>query len=256
MWAATLKLCSLKTKRQTGKALKIVLGGGRGVLGMLKYKFSCEEPWITQALVVIPTLYCTVKQLIKIGWWHIKSVIQINSKPFLTELQKNPILAHFQIFFFSLLFHSPFLPFHCSLGLSLLSHSCFLSPSRSIIAKSIWNCHWEQLSRNGFVHILKTVSVIKNTKVQHKELVKYPCVWPLVARRCPLLGQLLTWNNISAVQPLYCSFVLAMCVPQKINSLSLYLSGTAICVTQTITRLDHTGRELAWPACTNVLLSQ
>lgn len=89
MWPATVKLCSLKTKKETGKALKCVLGGSGGVLGMLKYKFSCEEPWITQALVVIPTLCCTVKQLIKIGWWQIKSVIQIHSKPFLTELQKS-----------------------------------------------------------------------------------------------------------------------------------------------------------------------
>lgn len=241
-----------KNKEKTGKALRIVLEGGRGVLGMLKHKFSCEEPWITQALVVIPALCWTVKQLIKIGWWQIKSAIQINSKPFLTELQK----SHSGSFsdFFPPLFHSAVLPVHCSLGLSPLSHPCLLSPSHSIIAKSIWNCHWEQLSRNGFVHIPKTVSVIKkNTKVQHKEVVKYPCVWPLVACRCPLPGQLLARNNIRAAQQLCRSFVLAMCKPSKKSILCL--TGTVICVRHAVTQLDHTERKLAWPACADELLS-
>lgn len=56
------------------------------MLRMLKYTFSCEE---TQAAVVIPTLCCTVKQLIKIGWWQIKSVIHRNSKPLFAELQRS-----------------------------------------------------------------------------------------------------------------------------------------------------------------------
>lgn len=59
------------------------------MLRMLKYKFSCEETRETQAAVVIPALCCTVKQLIKIGWWQIKSVIHINSKPLFAELQKS-----------------------------------------------------------------------------------------------------------------------------------------------------------------------
>ncbi len=147
-----------------------MLGGGGGVLGMLKYKFSCEEPWITQALVVIPTLRCTVKQLIKIGWWQIKSVIQIHSKPFLTELKKSHS-GSFSDYFFPLLSHSPFLAFPCSLGLSVslssLSPAPYL-PSHSITAKSIWSSRWEQLSRNGFVHILKTMSVIKTQRFSTK----------------------------------------------------------------------------------------
>lgn len=169
MWPATLKLCSLKTKKETGMALECVLGGGRGVQGMLKYKFSCEEPWITQALVVIPTLCCTVKQLIKIGWWQIKSVIQIHSKPFLTELQKSHSGSFSDHFFpssFSLSLPA-FSLFSRSLSLSSLTPAPYL-PSHSIIAKSIWSRRWEQLSRNGFVHILKTVSVIKTQRFSTK----------------------------------------------------------------------------------------
>lgn len=59
------------------------------MLGMLKHKFSCEEPRETRAAVVMATLCCTVKQLMKIGWWQIKSVIQINSKPLFAELQRS-----------------------------------------------------------------------------------------------------------------------------------------------------------------------
>lgn len=123
---------------------------------------------MTQALVVIPTLCCTVKQLIKIGCWQIKSVIQIHSKPFLTELQKSHS-SSFSDFFFPLFFFT--LP-SCFLivlyvSLSSLTPSPRL-PSRSIIAKSIWSRRWEQLSRNGFVHILKTVSVIKTQRFSTK----------------------------------------------------------------------------------------
>lgn len=166
-WYVTCKTKSMpsENKEKTGKALSLLQGGGRGVLRMPKYKFSCEETWITRALVVIPALWCTVKQLIKIGWWQIKSVIQIYSKPILTELQNSHSGSFSDFFFLSTL---PFFSPYCFLGLSPLSHSCFLSPSHSIIAKSIWNCHWEQLSRNGFVHILKTVSVIKTQRFSTK----------------------------------------------------------------------------------------
>lgn len=78
--------------------------GRTGMLWMLKHKFSCEEPQETQAAVVIPTLRCTVKQLIKIGWWQIKSVIQTNSKPLFAELQRSCAGSYSEFFFF----HCPF----------------------------------------------------------------------------------------------------------------------------------------------------
>lgn len=140
-------------------------------------------------------------------------MIQIYSKPFLTGLQKSHSSSFSDSFFsFSLLFfsHSPSLPLHCSGGLSPLSRSCPpRPPSHSIIAKSIWSRRWERLSRNGFENGVRH----KNTKVEDKELVKYPCVWPPVACRCPQLGQLLTWNTRGA-HPLNCS--LSFASPQKL----------------------------------------
>lgn len=56
-------------------------------------------------------------------------------------------------------------------------------------------------------------------------MVKYPCVWPLVACRCPLPGQLLARNNIRAAQQLCRSFVLVMCKPSKKSILCLTRTG-------------------------------
>lgn len=171
------------------------------------------------------TLCCTVKQLIKIGWWQIKSVIQMHSKPFLSELQKSHSLSFFD----------PPLPacfpmvLHTSLPTPASSPRL---PSLSIIAKSIWSCRWEQLTRNGFVHILKTTSVIKIQRFGTKKWLNIHVSGRWYPLRCPQLGKLLTWNDIRAAHPLYCSFALAMCILQK--SIPC-LSGTTICAAHSIT---------------------
>lgn len=163
-------------------------------------------------------------------------------KAFLNWTAKIPFWLIFR-FFSPLLFHSPFLPFHCSRGLSLLSHSCLLSPSHSIIAKSIWNCHWEQLSRNGFVHILKTVSVIKTQRFSTKNWLNIHVSghWLPAGVLCwgnCWLGTTSEQHNHCTVKktPLCFSY---MCTPPKKSILCL--SRTAMCV---LHRLLHNLTEL------------
>lgn len=179
------------------------------------------------------TLCCTVKQLIKIGWWQIKSVIQIHSKPFLTELQKSHSLS-----FFDPPLPSVFLPLPACFPmvvytpLPTLASSLHIS-SCSIIAKSIWNCRWEQLTKNGFVHILKTTTVIKTQRFSTKKWLNIHLSGHWYPLRHPQLGKLLSWNDIRAAHLLYCSFALALCILQK--SIPC-LSGTGICATHSITK--------------------
>lgn len=149
------------------------------MLRMLKHKFSCEEPRETQAAVVIPTLCCTVKQLIKIGWWQIKSVIQINSKPLFAELPR----SHAGFF-------SDFFPSMClCLGLSLL-------PRSISIAKYIWSCHWERWSRK------ESCKHNGSTQTGDNSI-------SLATSRLPLtlLGQLLTVSNVTTAQTLHPSYI-------------------------------------------------
>lgn len=149
-----------ENKKETGKALKLGRGGGTGMLRMLKHTFSCEETRETQAAVVIPTLCCTVKQLIKIGWWQIKSVIHRNSKPLFAELQ---ISRSGSV--------SDFFCLHCPFA------EVSLPPHSISIAKYIWSFHWEQLSRTELVHISKAHH--KNTKVRPKLVKCLSCGLPL-----------------------------------------------------------------------------